>query len=207
MISLEDIHAAQERIRDGIRETPVPNSETLSRESGNELYLKLENLHVTGSFKERGALNRILTMTDEERARGVIAASAGNHAQAIAYHAGRLGIRAQICMPVFTPLVKVAATRDWGAEVILHGENFDEANQEWTVTVRREGKPVVLRPKQLVFALGVSGFPNVPQIAGAETFKGQQHHSSQHPGGDAWRGKKAVVLGSNNSAHDICADL
>lgn len=84
---------------------------------------------------------------------------------------------------------------------------FDEASQTWTVNVVREGQPVTLRPTQLVFALGVSGFPNVPQIPGAESFQGEQHHSSKHPGGDAYRGKRCVVLGSNNSAHDICADL
>jgi putative flavoprotein involved in K+ transport len=118
--------------------------------------------------------------------------------------------------PVFSPKDKIG---DWlemytkvmelnywgGAECVA--AKFDDAKQEWAVTVERKGKPLVLRPKQLVFALGVSGFPNVPQIAGAETFKGDQHHSSQHPGGEAYRGKHCVVLGSNNSAHDICADL
>ena len=84
---------------------------------------------------------------------------------------------------------------------------FDEAAGEWVVDVIREGEPVTLRPKQLVFALGVSGYPNVPAFDGAESFLGQQHHSSQHPGGGDWTGKKAVVIGSNNSAHDICADL
>ena len=84
---------------------------------------------------------------------------------------------------------------------------WNEAEQRWHVQVLRDGQPVTIRPRQLVFALGVSGYANVPKIPGAETFEGQQHHSSKHPGGDAWRGKKAVVLGSNNSAHDICADL
>ena len=99
MVTLSDIHAARERLRDGIRHTPAPYSENLSREAGNALYLKLENLQVTGAFKERGALNRILTLTEAERARGVIAASAGNHAQGVAYHGSRLGIRVVICMP------------------------------------------------------------------------------------------------------------
>jgi threonine dehydratase len=130
MVSLADIQAARARIRDSIRFTPAPYSETLSRHADNTLYLKMENLHITGSFKERGALNRILLMTDEERARGVITASAGNHAQAVAYHASKRGIRGQICMPVLTPLVKVTATRGYGAEVILHGNNFDEAVDE-----------------------------------------------------------------------------
>ena len=130
MISLADIQAARARIRDSILLTPAPYSETLSRHTDNTLYLKMENLHMTGSFKERGALNRILLMTDDERARGVITASAGNHAQAVAYHASKRGIRVQICMPVLTPLVKVTATRGYGAEVILHGNNFDEAVDE-----------------------------------------------------------------------------
>lgn len=130
MISLADIQAARARIRENILFTPAPYSETLSRHADNTLYLKMENHHLTGSFKERGALNRILLMTDDERARGVITASAGNHAQAVAYHAAKRGIRVQICMPVLTPLVKVTATRGYGAEVILHGNNFDEAVDE-----------------------------------------------------------------------------
>ena len=84
---------------------------------------------------------------------------------------------------------------------------FDEASQEWVVEVVRDGEPVTLRPKQLVFALGVSGYPSVPAFDGAESFLGEQYHSSKHPGGGDWTGKKAVVIGSNNSAHDICADL
>jgi threonine dehydratase len=130
MVSLGDIKAARERIRGAIRQTPVLYSEILSREAGNQLFLKLENLNITGSYKERGALNKILTLTADERARGVITASAGNHAQAVAYHASQRGIRAQICMPEYTPLVKVTATRAWGAEVILFGANYDEALEE-----------------------------------------------------------------------------
>ena len=130
MVSLADIQAARARIRDSIALTPAPYSETLSRHADNTLYLKMENLHRTGSFKERGALNRILLMTGDERSRGVITASAGNHAQAVAYHASKRGIRVQICMPVLTPLVKVTATRNHGAEVILHGNSFDEAVDE-----------------------------------------------------------------------------
>jgi threonine dehydratase len=130
MIYLADVEAARARIRESIRITPAAYSENLSRETGNTILLKLETFHVTGSYKERGALNGMLTMNPEQRARGVIAASAGNHAQGIAYHAGRLGIRATICMPIHTPLVKISATRNWGAEVVLLGENFDEASAE-----------------------------------------------------------------------------
>ena len=94
----------------------------------------------------------------------------------------------------------------WGS-TLARTAHFDEAKQEWVVEVEREGKPLTLRPKQLVFALGVSGYPHVPEIEGAEHFKGDQHHSSKHPGPEAYRGKHCVVLGTNNSAHDICAAL
>jgi threonine dehydratase len=102
----------------------------LSKLTGHEVYLKLENLQMTGSFKERGALNRIATLTPEQAARGVVAASAGNHAQGVAYHATSRGIRALIVMPLATPLVKVTATRGFGAEVVLYGANYDEACDE-----------------------------------------------------------------------------
>jgi threonine dehydratase len=99
----------------------------LSALTGQQVYLKLENLQMTGSFKERGALNRIAMLEPEQAARGVVAASAGNHAQGVAYHATKRGIRALIVMPLATPLVKVTATRGFGAEVVLHGANYDEA--------------------------------------------------------------------------------
>jgi putative flavoprotein involved in K+ transport len=118
--------------------------------------------------------------------------------------------------PVFSPKDKIADWLEmytrvmeinyWGSTTAKKAR-FDEGLQEWEVTLDRAGKEVVLRPKHLVFALGVSGYPNVPKIPGAETFEGDQHHSSQHPGPDRYKGKKAVVLGSNNSAHDICAAL
>jgi putative flavoprotein involved in K+ transport len=118
--------------------------------------------------------------------------------------------------PVFAPkdkigdwlemYTKVMELNYWGSTTAKKAR-FDEAKQEWEVVVERGGKDITLRPKQLVFALGVSGYPNVPKIPGAETFLGDQHHSSQHPGPEAYKGKKCVVLGSNNSAHDICAAL
>lgn len=98
--------------------------------TGQQVYLKLDNLQRTGAFKERGALNRILLLSDEEKRRGVVAASAGNHAQAVAYHATQRGIPARIVMPLMTPLVKTSATRGFGAEVILHGANYDAACEE-----------------------------------------------------------------------------
>jgi threonine dehydratase len=129
-IQLADVLAARERLRGAIYYSPCPHSLMLSALTGQQVYLKLENLQMTGSFKERGALNRIAMLTPEQAARGVIAASAGNHAQGVAYHATKRGIRAVIVMPLTTPLVKVTATRDFGAEVVLHGANYDEAFTE-----------------------------------------------------------------------------
>ncbi|WP_263359734.1 threonine ammonia-lyase [Acidicapsa ligni] len=129
-VTLSSIQDARTRIGDAIHFSPCQLSHHLSERIGIPLYLKLENLQRTGSFKERGALNKLLTLTEEERRRGVIAASAGNHAQGVAYHSARLGLRAQIVMPQATPLVKVVSTRGFGAEVILHGANYDEACEE-----------------------------------------------------------------------------
>jgi threonine dehydratase len=130
MITLADVQAALGRIRQSIYLSPCTLSATFTQLTGNSIYLKLDNLQRTGAFKERGALNKLLTLTPEERSQGVIAASAGNHAQGLAYHAGKRGISAQICMPLTTPLIKVSATRAYGAEVILHGANYDEACEE-----------------------------------------------------------------------------
>src|ERR1700690_2775896 len=130
MNPLNGIQSAMGRIRGSIYLSPCAKSETFSESTGNHVYLKLDNLQRTGAFKERGALNKLLLLSAEERAQGVIAASAGNHAQGVAYHAGKLGIRAQICMPLTTPLIKVSATRGYGADVVLHGANSDEALEE-----------------------------------------------------------------------------
>jgi threonine dehydratase len=129
-VTLSEIQIAIARIRDSIYLSPCARSEYFSQHTGNSIHLKLDNLQRTGAFKERGALNKLLTLTPEERCRGVIAASAGNHAQGVAYHAGRHGIRAQICMPLTTPLIKASATKSYGAEVILEGANYDEACEE-----------------------------------------------------------------------------
>jgi len=129
-VNLASIEAARERIGDAIHLSPCQLSHHLSERIGLPIYLKLENLQRTGSFKERGALNKLLTLTPEQRKRGVIAASAGNHAQGVAFHSTKLGIRSQIVMPEATPLVKVVSTRGFGAEVILHGANYDEACEE-----------------------------------------------------------------------------
>ena len=131
-LTLPDILAARNRIRDAVYLSPCPRSEMLSQLTGRNVYLKLENLQMTGSFKERGALNRIALLTPDEAQRGVVAASAGNHAQGVSYHATKRGIPALIVMPQQTPLVKVTATRNFGAEVLLHGANYDEACTEAT---------------------------------------------------------------------------
>src|SRR5215469_1212805 len=130
MIQLSDIHSAMVRIRGDIRVSPCTHSETFSGLTHNSIFLKLDNQQRTGAFKERGALNKLLTLNSEERGHGVIAASAGNHAQGVSYHAGRHGIRARIVMPLPTPLTKVSATRAYGAEVLLHGANYDEAYEK-----------------------------------------------------------------------------
>ncbi len=138
-MTIETIEAAAKRIHGSIFLSPFVRSETFSQLTGNSIFFKLENLQMTGAFKERGALNKILLLTAEERRRGVIAASAGNHAQAVAYHATQRGIAAQICMPLTTPLVKVSATRGYGAEVILAGANYDEACEEAVRRSREHG--------------------------------------------------------------------
>ena len=138
MIQLSDIQAALSRIRADIRVSPCPRSEAFSGLTHNSIFLKLDNQQRTGAFKERGALNKLLTMSAEERGRGVIAASAGNHAQGVSYHAGRHGVKARIVMPLPTPLTKVSATRAYGAEVLLHGANYDEAYEKAVEQSREE---------------------------------------------------------------------
>jgi threonine dehydratase len=130
MVTLEDVQAARARIRDRIYLSPCARSETLSKLTGTTALLKLENLQMTGAYKERGALNKLLQLPAGEREQGLIAASAGNHAQAVASHAGRLGVQATIVMPEATPIMKVANTRAHGARVVLHGANYDEAYAE-----------------------------------------------------------------------------
>src|SRR5262247_2522105 len=129
-VTLEDIGHAAARIGDAVVHTPCLRSETLSRIAKADVWVKFENLQFTASFKERGALNTLLQLTPEEQKRGVIAMSAGNHAQGVAYHAGRLGIPATIVMPSFTPNMKVEHTRAHGAKVVLHGDTLAEAATE-----------------------------------------------------------------------------
>ena len=139
MLTLHDIQRAAERLRGQVLETPCVESRTLSEVCGAQVFLKFENLQFTASFKERGAYNKLAQLTPAERARGVIAMSAGNHAQGVAFHAQRLGIRAVIVMPRFTPGVKVTRTQGFGAEVILHGDTLDAASAHAQALAREEG--------------------------------------------------------------------
>lgn len=127
MVEYEDVVAAAQRLQGHLLNTPCVASQTLSDITGAQVFLKFENLQFTASFKERGACNKLAQLTKEQSARGVIAMSAGNHAQGVAYHAQRLGLRAVIVMPRFTPGVKVERTRGFGAEVILHGDSLEDA--------------------------------------------------------------------------------
>ena len=127
MLTYPDIRAAADRLGDNILQTPCVASQTLSEITGAQVFLKFENLQFTASFKERGACNRLQLLTAEEKTRGVVAMSAGNHAQGVAYHAQRMGLRAVIVMPRFTPGVKVERTRSFGAEVVLHGDTLEAA--------------------------------------------------------------------------------
>ncbi len=143
MPSFHDIELAAQRLKGQVLDTPCVASQTLSQITGCEVFLKFENLQYTASFKERGACNKLSQLDAAERSRGVVAMSAGNHAQGVAYHAQRLGLRAVIVMPRFTPGVKVERTRGFGAEVILHGDTLDEARAHALELVQTQGLVLV----------------------------------------------------------------
>jgi len=157
MVAFADLEAARRRMGDGVRETPCRLSEWLSSRTGAEVFLKLDNLQRTGSFKSRGALNRLLLLSDEDRRRGVVAASAGNHAQGVAYHATKLGIPSTIVMPVGTPLVKSTRTAEYGATVVLSGDGYDAALERALAISKETG------------AVYVPGFDDDAVIAGQGT--------------------------------------
>jgi threonine dehydratase len=156
-VTLENIRAAQARIRDSIYRSPQPYSLSLSKLCGAQIYCKLDHLQMTGSFKERGARNKLVQLSEAERKAGVVAASAGNHALALAYHCQLLKIPVTVVMPRFAPLVKVANCRSFGARVILHGETFDAARRHATALGAEE---------RLTY---VPGFDDPEIIAGAGT--------------------------------------
>ena len=142
-LTLDDIRAAAERLRGEIVDTPCMPSRTLSAMTGCEVFLKFENLQFTASFKERGALNKMAQLSPAERAAGVLAVSAGNHAQGVAYHAQRMGIPATIVMPRFAPAVKVERTRGFGATVVLEGDTFDDARSHGLRLAQQRGLTLV----------------------------------------------------------------
>jgi threonine dehydratase len=142
-VTIDDIRAAAVRLQGQVPNTPFMPSRTLSAIAGCEIWLKFENHQFTASFKERGALNKLMQLTEEERARGVLAVSAGNHAQGVAYHASRLGIPSTIVMPRFAPSVKVENTRRFGATVVIEGDTFDDARAAGLALAVERGLTVV----------------------------------------------------------------
>jgi threonine dehydratase len=142
-LTIDDIRAAATRLSGEVTRTPCMPSRTLTELAGCEVFLKFENLQFTASFKERGALNKMAQLTAQERARGVLAVSAGNHAQAVAYHAERMGIAATIVMPRFAPSVKVERTRGFGAAVVLEGDTFEDARSHGLELAKERGLTVV----------------------------------------------------------------
>ena len=142
-LSTDAVRAAADRIRSGILRTPTVRSRVFSNAIRGDVYLKIENRQTTGSYKERGALNAMLLLSPEQRERGVITMSAGNHGQAVAYHGARLGLQTTVVMPETTPFLKVRRTRSYGAEVVLHGLTFDDAADFARSTAERTGATVV----------------------------------------------------------------
>lgn len=138
-VTIDDIRQAEKGIKGAVLKTPCLTAPRLSKLTGADVFVKYENMQVTGSFKERGALVKLLSLSEADRKQGVIAMSAGNHAQGVAFHASRLGVPATIVMPETTPFVKVAATREFGANVILAGETVDEAREEARRIANEEG--------------------------------------------------------------------
>ncbi|MDC2864598.1 MULTISPECIES: bifunctional threonine ammonia-lyase/L-serine ammonia-lyase TdcB [unclassified Bacillus (in: firmicutes)] len=139
-LNIDDIKNAKQILDRNARKTPLVKSFYLTSKTGGEIYLKLENMQLTGSFKFRGAFNKISTLTDEEKARGVIACSAGNHAQGVALSSHLLGIKSKIVMPTSAPKAKVEATRGYGSEVILYGDTFDDAKAKCEEIIKETGE-------------------------------------------------------------------
>ncbi|WP_461207160.1 threonine ammonia-lyase [Clostridium sp. DL1XJH146] len=161
LISCDDIKSATDNLKDVVIKTNLIYSPIFSKETGNEIYLKPENLQVTGSFKIRGAYNKICNLSEEEKKKGVIASSAGNHSQGVAYAASALGVKSTIVMPKTTPLIKVSATKGYGANVILHGTCYDEAYTE-ALRLQKENDLVFVHP-----------FDDREVIAGQGTISGE----------------------------------
>ncbi|PKP20197.1 MAG: threonine ammonia-lyase, partial [Bacteroidetes bacterium HGW-Bacteroidetes-20] len=170
-IKYSDIISAQQVMRNVIKETSLIHSKTFSKMAGTEIYMKLENLQTTGSFKVRGAYNKLIHLSDEEKKYPVVAASAGNHAQGVAYSASELGLKSIIFMPTFTPPSKVNATKGYGAEVVLTGDTFDDAfaaSQEYC----KEHKGTYIHPfndEKIIAGQGVVGLEVFKQLPDVDT--------------------------------------
>ena len=167
-----DIRDARERIDGVARETPVYSSETFSRMAGREVWLKAENLQRTGAFKVRGAVNRLSFLSEAEREAGVVAASAGNHGQAVAWAARELGVKATVFMPQDAPMAKVDATRNYGADTVLAGAGFDEALQEALTRAQSTGATFVhaFEDEAVIAGQGTVGLELAEQLPDVETF-------------------------------------
>src|SRR3954451_4554396 len=166
MTDVRDVERAAAAVAGVARETPVLPAKRLARQFGGEVWLKLENLQVTGSFKVRGAITRLMAMSDEERGRGVIAASAGNHAQAVAWAARSLGTDAQLFMPAEAPLAKIAAVREYGGEVVLVDGMLDEAFVAAKAAAEEAGRPFVpaFDGPQVIAGQGTVGLELLRQV-------------------------------------------
>jgi threonine dehydratase len=165
-VTLEDIKKAQEVLKSVIKDTSLLECKELSNMTGGNVYLKAENLQLTGSFKIRGAYNKITNLSDEEKAAGVIASSAGNHAQGVALSATKLGIKSTIVMPEIAPLAKVAATKNFGAEVVLHGSVYDDAYAK-ACEIQKETGATFLHPfddKYVIAGQGTIGLEILEQL-------------------------------------------
>jgi threonine dehydratase len=170
LVDIAAIETARLRLRDAIVETPCPYSQTLSELTGARCFVKLENLQMTGSFKERGAANLLLQLGPDARRSGVIAASAGNHGLAVAFHAARLGIPATIVMPEYAPLIKVTSARRYGAEVILHGGNYDDAYERARALAAERGRLFVhpFDDSRVIAGQGTLGLELLEQLPDVE---------------------------------------
>lgn len=164
--TIADVYRADKQLAGVVRKTQLIHSDFFSELSGNEVYLKPENLQHTGAFKLRGAYNKLSQLTEEERARGVITASAGNHAQGVAFAAQKLGINAVICMPATTPILKVEATKSFGVEVVLHGDSFDDAAAH-SLELQRERGYVYVHPfndREVILGQGTTALEIINEL-------------------------------------------
>lgn len=163
---LDNILAAHDTIKNVVMETPLMHSAHFSKLYNNRVFIKCENLQLTGAYKIRGALNKISRLTPQEQTRGVVCSSAGNHAQGVAYAAAQIGVDATIVMPVSTPLVKIQATKDWGAKVVLHGQVYDDAYKEARRIEQQQGQ-VFIHPFDdidVIYGQGTIGLEILEQL-------------------------------------------